>query len=98
MTDHLRRGDFFGGDYLLERHHLADELASPLVSALKSGRSVAAYTARGRATAAADPERTRALGHLFARLFRRAVAETGIRRVALAGGDSSSYAKTSIGA
>jgi len=75
-----------------------EALAPTVEAALAAGRSVACYTARGAATLAPDAQRTRALGHLMAELFRRVVTRSGIRRVCFAGGDTSSYAMTSSGA
>jgi 3-oxoisoapionate kinase len=77
---------------------LADELSKRVVTELSSGRSVAAYSARGNATASFDSVRTRALGGVMARICRSAVTGAGLRRVIFAGGDTSSYAMTSIGA
>jgi 3-oxoisoapionate kinase len=77
---------------------LADELSTRVVSELSGGRSVAAFTARGNATASFDMARTHALGGVMAHICRKAVAKTGIRRVIFAGGDTSSYAMTAIGA
>lgn len=77
---------------------LADELSKQVVSELKGGRSVAVYTARGSATTSFDSARAREIGDIMAKICRRAVAEAGLRRVIFAGGDTSSYAMTSIGA
>jgi 3-oxoisoapionate kinase len=77
---------------------LADELSKRVVAELGGGRSVAAFSARGNATVNFDSARTRALGDVMARICRRAVTEAGLRRVIFAGGDTSSYAMTSIGA
>jgi len=81
-----------------EADAFADEVSRRVVAELGRGRSVAAFTARGQATAAFDTARTRALGGLMARICRRAVIEAGVRRVTFAGGDTSSYAMSSIGA
>ena len=77
---------------------LADELSKRVVAELRGGRSVAAFSARGNATASFDSARTRALGDVMAGICRKAVIEAGLRRVIFAGGDTSSYAMTSIGA
>jgi uncharacterized protein YgbK (DUF1537 family) len=77
---------------------LADELSKRVVAELRGGRSVAAFSARGNATASFDSARTPALGDIMARICRSAVTEAGLRRVIFAGGDTSSYAMTSIGA
>jgi uncharacterized protein YgbK (DUF1537 family) len=77
---------------------LADELSKRVIAELKDGRSVAAFSARGNATASFDSARTRVLGDIMAGICRRAVTEAGLRRVVFAGGDTSSYAMTSIGA
>lgn len=66
-----------------------------IVGALRSGRPVVAYTARGSGTGtlvgAAE------LGTALGRLAREAVAATGLRRVVFAGGDTSSYAARALG-
>lgn len=77
---------------------LADELSKRVVAELRGGRSVAAFSARGNVTASFDAARTRALGDVMAGICRTAVIEAGLRRVIFAGGDTSSYAMTSIGA
>lgn len=77
----------------------AAEAIGPVIEgALQSGRSVAAFTARGAATLPPDGARTRALGILMAEIFRRAVERCGLTRACFAGGDSSSYAMTATGA
>jgi 3-oxoisoapionate kinase len=81
-----------------EADALVDGLSERLVPELSGGRSVAVFTARGHATASFNAAQTRAIGDLMARLFRRAVTEAGVRRAIFAGGDTSSYAMTSIGA
>lgn len=74
------------------------ELSRRIVAELRGGRSVAAFSARGNATASFDPARTRMLGDVMAGICRSAVTEAGVRRVIFAGGDTSSYAMTAIGA
>lgn len=77
---------------------LAIELSKRVVAELRGGRSVAAFSARGNATGSFDSARTRALGEVMAGICREAVTGAGLRRVVFAGGDTSSYAMTSIGA
>lgn len=77
---------------------VAEEVGPSLIAALAAGRSVAAYTARGRATRDFAPGRAAAVGSLLSLLFRRAVAETGLRQAIFAGGDSTSHAVRRCGA
>jgi uncharacterized protein YgbK (DUF1537 family) len=81
-----------------EAASLVDDIAPRMIAALTKGRSVAAFTARGAATEAFDAERSATVGMALAALFRKAVRETGIRRVIFAGGDSSSHAMRASGA
>ncbi|MDQ5979122.1 MAG: 3-oxoisoapionate kinase, partial [Verrucomicrobiota bacterium] len=66
-----------------------------IIAALRGGRSVVAYTARGSAAASLAPSRE--LGAALGRLAREAVAATDLRRVVFAGGDTSSYAARALG-
>lgn len=72
--------------------------AAPMLNALRSGRSVAAFTARGRATQPFDAGRAPAVGRALCDLFRAAVAQAGLKRAIFAGGDSSSFAMRHSGA
>lgn len=69
------------------------------LDALGRGRSVVLYTARGPADPAiADPRgRGAALGERLGELARRAVEETGVRRLVVAGGDTSGRVARALG-
>lgn len=64
------------------------------VAALKSGRHALVYTSRGPAGAPVPAEK---LGARLGRLAREAIAQTGVRRLVVAGGDTSSYAARALG-
>jgi uncharacterized protein YgbK (DUF1537 family) len=64
------------------------------VTALKSGKSVVVYTNRGEAGA---PIPASVLGVQLGRLAREAVTQTGLKRLIVAGGDTSSYAGRALG-
>lgn len=66
-----------------------------IITALRAGRPVVAYTARGHAGPAPAPAPE--LGTALGRLAREAVAATGLRRLIFAGGDTSSYAARALG-
>jgi len=71
----------------------ASELAA-IVAALGAGKHVVAYTSLGHA----DGEVPAAeLGAALGRLAREAVAAAGLRRIVVAGGDTSSYAGRALG-
>lgn len=63
-------------------------------NALSAGTSVIAYTSLGHAAEAVPAER---LGSALGRLAREAVARTGVKRLVVAGGDTSSYAGRALG-
>ncbi len=65
-----------------------------IVAALRSGRSVVAYTSLGRADGEVPAAR---LGAFLGRVAREAIAATGLRRLVVAGGDTSSYAGRALG-
>ncbi len=67
---------------------------APIVAALRAGRNVVAYTSLGQAKSHLPAE---LLGTMLGRLARDAVAATGIKRVLVAGGDTSSYAGRALG-
>lgn len=85
-------------------------LEREIIHHLRDGRSVVAYTASGpddpaiaainaRLGPRANPaELAERVGHLCARLARHAIAQTGLRRLAVAGGDSSSFTMRNLGA
>lgn len=64
------------------------------VAALKSGRPVVVYTSRGEAGA---PVAASVLGSQLGALAREAITQTGLRRLLVAGGDTSSYAGRALG-
>lgn len=66
----------------------------PIVEALRAGKNVVAYTSLGRAEGSVPAE---LVGSALGRLAREVVARTGIRRVVVAGGDTSSYAGRALG-
>ena len=82
-------------------------LENHMLGALKSGTSVIVFTAEGPDDALVSAASTQALsasamaqriGHLFARLARVAFAQTGLQRLVVAGGDSSSFTMREINA
>lgn len=64
------------------------------VAALKAGRPTVVYTSRGEAAA---PLPASELGTQLGRLAREAVAQAGVKRLVVAGGDTSSYAARALG-
>jgi len=64
------------------------------VTALRAGRNVVVYTSRGEAGA---PIPAAVLGAQLGRLAREAVAQVGVKRLVIAGGDTSSYAGRALG-
>jgi 3-oxoisoapionate kinase len=64
------------------------------VTALRAGRNVVVYTSRGEAGA---PIPASVLGAQLGRLAREAVAQAGVKRLVIAGGDTSSYAGRALG-
>jgi uncharacterized protein YgbK (DUF1537 family) len=64
------------------------------VAALKAGRPTIVYTSRGEAAA---PLPASELGTQLGRLAREAVAQAGVKRLVVAGGDTSSYAARALG-
>lgn len=84
----------------------ADKLASgegfgpaleALVSAAGQGRHLIAYTNRGGDGRTLSSETSLRLGAQLGRLARETLGRTGIRRLVVAGGDSSSYAARALG-
>lgn len=65
-----------------------------IAAALRSGRSVIAYTSRGQTNGTVSAEK---LGTMLGRLAREAVAQSGVNRLVIAGGDTSSYAARALG-
>lgn len=68
---------------------------STAIAALTSGRSVVVYTSRGEVGRDLCPPIE--LGTALGRLAREAIARTGVKRVVVAGGDTSSYAARALG-
>lgn len=65
-----------------------------IAAALRSGRSVIAYTSRGQSDGTVPAE---SLGTMLGKLAREVVALSGVKRVVVAGGDTSSYAARALG-
>lgn len=66
------------------------------VTHLRAGQSTVIYSALGPLSAAAQPE-GEALGRRAGELLRRILTATGVRRVVLAGGDTSTHAVGELG-
>lgn len=64
------------------------------VAGLKAGRHTVVFTSRG---VAASPVSAEILGGALGRIARAAVGQAGIRRLLVAGGDTSSYAGRALG-
>jgi uncharacterized protein YgbK (DUF1537 family) len=85
-----------------------DPVVAAVLEALQAGRSAIVYTARGPDDPAiaqtpalyrrTDCSLTAHLGGIFAHLARLAITQAGLRRIVVAGGDSSSFAMRSLGA
>jgi uncharacterized protein YgbK (DUF1537 family) len=77
---------------------IIERAVSTVVRQLRSGRSVIVYTSRGttrrRSSRAASP---RMIGDALGRICSEAVAQSGVRRLCIAGGDTSSFAARSLG-
>ncbi len=93
-----------------EDRALKAALTAQIVAAAVGNRGVVVHTARGSDDARLEPTRealtrrgfgsfdsARILGSFLGEVVRDVVAETGIRRLALAGGDSSSHTVLSMG-
>jgi uncharacterized protein YgbK (DUF1537 family) len=72
----------------------APDALPAVIVALKSGRPTLVYTSRGQAGAPIPAEK---LGGQLGQLAREALAQTGVRRLVVAGGDTSSYAARALG-
>jgi uncharacterized protein YgbK (DUF1537 family) len=66
----------------------------PIVEALRAGRNVVAYTSLGHAKAHLPAEQ---LGTMLGVLARKAISGAGVKRIVVAGGDTSSYAGRALG-
>jgi len=66
-----------------------------VIEAVRAGRSTVVYTSRGQANGTAIPAGK--LGTELGLLIREVVARTGLRRLVVAGGDTSSYATRALG-
>jgi 3-oxoisoapionate kinase len=64
---------------------------------LRSGRHVIVHTSRGTADPALTPASSSVLGAALGRIARDAIPWTKLRRLVIAGGDSSSYAARALG-
>ncbi|MDY7577114.1 four-carbon acid sugar kinase family protein [Herbaspirillum sp. RTI4] len=86
-------------------------IENQVVAALQRGRSVVVYTARGLDDPSLEPSRIKLerlgigaaelanrFGALYARLLRAAIERAGVRRLVVAGGDSSSFTMRHLGA
>jgi len=80
---------------LLEPTGDARSATAAAVTAMQSGRSVVVFTDRGRVEGIPFPAHV--LGDTLGRLAREAIAQTGTRRLVIAGGDTSSYAARALG-
>ncbi len=88
-----------------ERVH--QRLVADALGALSKGRSIVLYSAAGpddpsirttrEALASASGNTARVLGRALGRLARELLSRTGLRRVVVAGGDTSSYATQELG-
>ena len=72
----------------------ADMARAAAVASLRAGRHTVVYTSMGQSAAPAPAE---ILGTRLGQLARECVAATGVRRVVVAGGDTSSYAARALG-
>jgi len=68
-----------------------------IVSHLRAGRHVIAYTSHGPAESPLPPEGSRLLGTALGIIAQAAVAQGKARRIMFAGGDTSSYAARALG-
>ena len=66
-----------------------------VVTPLRAGRHVVAYTSRGLADGTATDSAT--LGRALGQITRAALEQTSVRRLVIAGGDSSSHAARALG-
>ena len=83
-------------DRLLDEPAYHEELVQEIVRGLGPGRHVLAYTATGQAPA--DTGRAGMVADATARLLPAILARTRVRRVGIAGGDTSSRAVAALGA
>lgn len=65
------------------------------IATLRAGRNVVVFTSRGAPTA--EPLPAELVGTALGQLAREAIEQTGVRRLLVAGGDSSSYAARALG-
>lgn len=71
--------------------------AQAMLAALRQGQSVVVHTSRGEVARGFGAAESARLGTRLGRLARMAVESAGVRRVLLAGGDSSSHAARALG-
>lgn len=85
--------DFTGIALTADGNNLAEATAAA-ISSLRSGRHTLIYTSRGEAN---SPAPAATLGTTLGQLARTALAQTKIKRLVVAGGDTSSYAARALG-
>jgi uncharacterized protein YgbK (DUF1537 family) len=68
--------------------------ATAIAAALRNGRSVIAFTSRGETNGTVPAEK---LGTMLGQLAREVVPQAGVKRLVIAGGDTSSYAARALG-
>lgn len=68
------------------------------LSHLNAGRSIIVYTALGAASAKLSPAASEELGHALGRLSRALVERAELKRLVIAGGDTSGHALSELGA
>lgn len=90
----LALAEGFTGVELRPNVSAENEVASAAVAAIEAGRHALIYTSRGAATGTVDASE---LGSLLGRIAREIVARTGVQRLIVAGGDTSSYAGRALG-
>lgn len=88
-----RANGFDGFALPLDVFDSTEEL-NQIVNSLRAGRNVVAYTSLGHVKSHVPADR---LGAMLGRIAREAIARTGIKRVVVAGGDTSSYAGRALG-
>jgi 3-oxoisoapionate kinase len=88
-----RANDFEGFALSLTAADPTTALA-PMVDALRAGRNVVAYTSLGHVKTHVHADR---VGTMLGFLAREAVARSGVKRVVVTGGDTSSYAGRALG-
>ena len=114
QIDHAEQAGFaclrLSNDALLQTHDaLLDAVLNPMLKALSAGQSVVVFTAHGPHDAHTKALReqthhwpagqlTQRIGTCFAKLADTAFKHTGLTRLVVAGGDSSSFTMRALGA